>query len=64
MNINVTEQTTTFPCPTNKLKGQLMDNIGMKWETEHGECNITEESIKWIMKNEPRIFKQNYTNSI
>jgi len=51
MNINITEQTTTFPCPTNKLKGQLMDNIGMKWETEHGECNITEESIKWIMKN-------------
>ena len=26
MNINITEQTTTFPCPVNKLKGQLMDN--------------------------------------
>ena len=51
MNINITEQTTTFPCPVNKLKGQLMDNIGMKWETEHGNCTITEESIKWIMKN-------------
>ena len=51
MNINVTEQTTTFPCPTNKLKGQLMDNMGMKWETEHGPCIITNESIKWIMKN-------------
>ena len=51
MNINITEQTTTFPCPTNKLKGQLMDNIGMKWETEHGDCIITKESIKWIMKN-------------
>jgi len=51
MNINVTEQTTTFPCPVNKLKGQLMDNIGMKWETEHGSCVITEESIKWIMNN-------------
>ena len=51
MNINVTEQTTTFPCPINKLKGQLMDNIGMKWETEHGSCIITKESIKWIMKN-------------
>ena len=35
MNINVTEQTTTFPCPVNKLKGQLMDCIGMKWETDH-----------------------------
>ena len=51
MNINITEQTTTFPCPVNKLKGQLMDNIGMKWETEHGECIISPESIKWIMKN-------------
>ena len=51
MNINVTEQTTTFPCPVNKLKGQLMDNIGMSWETDHGSCKITDESIKWIMKN-------------
>jgi len=51
MNINITEQTTTFPCPTNKLKGQLMDNMNMKWETEHGDCIITKESIKWIMKN-------------
>ena len=51
MNINVTEQTTTFPCPVNKLKGQLMDNKGMVWETEHGSCIITEESIKWIMEN-------------
>ena len=51
MNINVTEQTTTFPCPVNKLKGQLMDNIDMKWETDHGSCILTNESIKWIMKN-------------
>ena len=28
-----------------------MDNINMSWETEHGSCTITEESIKWIMKN-------------
>ena len=32
MNINVSEMTTTFPCPVNKLKGQLMDNIGFSWE--------------------------------
>ena len=51
MKINVTEQTTTFPVPVNKLKGRLMDNIGMKWSTEHGDCLLTEESIKWIMKN-------------
>ena len=31
MNINITEATTTFPCPANKLKGRLMDNIGMSW---------------------------------
>ena len=51
MNINVTEQTTTFPCPVNKLKGQLMDNIGLQWETEHGELSISPGSIEWIMKN-------------
>ena len=51
MNINVTEQTTTFPCPINKLKGQLMDNLGMRWDTEHGSCIITSSSIEWIMNN-------------
>ena len=51
MKINVTEQTTTFPCPANKLKGQLMDNIGMRWMTEHGEFMITHAAVKWIMKN-------------
>ena len=51
MNINITEQTTTFPCPVNKLKGRLMDNIGMHWETDHGDCQITNKSIEWIMKN-------------
>jgi NTP pyrophosphatase (non-canonical NTP hydrolase) len=51
MNINITEQTTTFPCPVNKLKGQLMDNIGMHWETDHGDCKITEKSIEWIVLN-------------
>ena len=51
MKINVTEQTTTFPMPIDKLKGQLMDNIGMSWDTEHGPVNVTPESIVWIMKN-------------
>ena len=51
MNINVTEQTTTFPCPVNKLKGQLLDNIGMEWETEHGTLHITKQTVKWIMNN-------------
>jgi NTP pyrophosphatase (non-canonical NTP hydrolase) len=51
MKINVTEQTTTFPCPVNKLKGQLLDNIGMEWKTEHGTLEITSQTIKWIMDN-------------
>ena len=51
MNINITEQTTTFPCPVNKLKGQLMDNIDMKWDTDHGEFSITKNTVDWIMKN-------------
>ena len=33
MKINVTEQTTTFPYPVKKLKGHLMENIGMQWKT-------------------------------
>ena len=51
MKINVTEQTTTFPCPVNKLKGRLMDEIGMEWKTDHGIFRISQNSIKWIMKN-------------
>ena len=51
MNINITEQTTTFPCPVNKLKGRLMDEIGMSWNTDHGRCCIDADSIKWIMDN-------------
>jgi len=51
MKVNVTEQTTTFPCPVNKLKGQLMDNIGMTWETDHADFVINKYSIKWIMAN-------------
>ena len=51
MNINVTEQTTTFPCPVDKLKGRLMDNVGMTWDTEHGSFAITVDSVLWIMQN-------------
>jgi NTP pyrophosphatase (non-canonical NTP hydrolase) len=51
MKVNVTEQTTTFPCPVDKLKGRLMDNIGMRWMTEHGEFMITPATVKWVMSN-------------
>jgi NTP pyrophosphatase (non-canonical NTP hydrolase) len=51
MNVNVTEQTTTFPVPARKLKGRLMDNIGMKWSTPHGSFEITLLNIEWIISN-------------
>jgi NTP pyrophosphatase (non-canonical NTP hydrolase) len=51
MKINATEQTSTFPCPLNKLKGQLMDNLGLSWETSHGKFTVTKENIPWIMSN-------------
>ena len=51
MNINVTEQTTTFPYPIKKLKGNLMDNIGFEWKSEHGDFVLNLDSIRWIMKN-------------
>ena len=54
MKINVTEMTTTFPCPVNKLKGRLIDNKGMSWETEFGKVVITTKSIEWIMQNVKR----------
>ena len=51
MNINATEQTSTFPCPLNKLKGQLMDNLDSSWNTDHGAFKITKETIPWILIN-------------
>ena len=51
MNFNVTEQTTTFPCPVEKLKGRLFDLIGYEWTTQHGDFEITPRTIDWIMKN-------------
>jgi NTP pyrophosphatase (non-canonical NTP hydrolase) len=51
MKVNATEQTSTFPCPLNKLKGQLMDNIGFKWKTSYGEFKVTKKNIPWIMQN-------------
>ena len=51
MHINATEQTSTFPCPSTKLKGRLMDNMGETWETTHGTFEINMDTIKWIMEN-------------
>ena len=52
MKINITEQTTTFPVPLNKLKGRLNDNIGLKWQhPQFGQFEITNKNISWIMQN-------------
>ena len=51
MKINITEQTTTFPCPVNQLRKRLIDLPGMEWTTEHGEFVIDKDSTNWIMNN-------------
>ena len=52
MRINPTDQTSTFPVPVSKLKGRLMDNLGLKWKTPQGyEFEITTKSIPWIVQN-------------
>ena len=51
MKINATEQTSTFPCPVKKLKGQLIENVGITWKTEFGQFEITKKNIPWIMQN-------------
>jgi len=51
MKINATEQTTTFPVPIKKLKGKLMDKVGLQWRTYHGEFELNADSIQWILKN-------------
>ena len=51
MKINVTEQTTTFPVPVNKLKGRLMDNLGMNWKTEFGKVSLDIDLAHWIVDN-------------
>jgi len=51
IKINVTEQTTTFPCPRNILSDTLLNNIGLKWETPLGEFELNDDTIKWILAN-------------
>ena len=48
MKINITEQTTTFPCPRVHLADALIENDGMTWETILGEFKNTEETISEI----------------
>ena len=51
MKINVTAQTTTFPCPVSQLKDLLDKNKGMDWETEHGDFHLDASSISYITSN-------------
>jgi NTP pyrophosphatase (non-canonical NTP hydrolase) len=51
MKINATEMTSTFPYPLNKLKGNLMDNMGKTWETVHGKFKLDRDTINWIVDN-------------
>jgi len=51
MRINITEQTTTFPCPLNKLKGRLMDNLGMIIQTPENRHELDTDLVEWIMEH-------------
>ena len=51
MKVNPTEQTSTFPVPINKLKGNLLDNLGMEWKTPDYSFKLEKEHVNWIMAN-------------
>jgi len=51
MKVNPTEQTSTFPVPLNKLKGNLIDNLGMEWKTPEYSFKLEKEHIPWILAN-------------
>jgi len=51
MKINATEMTSTFPYPLNKLKGNLMDNMGKTWETVFGKFELDKDTVDWIVNN-------------
>lgn len=51
MEVNITEQTTTFPYPESELPVVLGKNKGLKWKTSLGEFELTPESTLWIIRN-------------
>ncbi len=51
METNATDQTTTFACPVNKLKGQLLDNLGKEISYPYGSFKLTPTIVDWIMTN-------------
>ena len=51
MKINATEMTSTFPYPLNKLKSNLIDNMGKTWETVFGKFELDRNTVDWIVDN-------------
>lgn len=51
MHVNVTPQTATFPVPLNKLKGCLMDNLGLTFKTNYGEYTVTPDLVRILVDN-------------
>ena len=52
MKVNITEQTSTFPCSLEELPDELEKvKNNLKWITSHGEFNVTDKTIKWIIAN-------------
>ena len=51
MQLNVTDQTVTFPVPLNKLKGALMDNLGIEFSTQYGNYKVTPDLVMKLVKN-------------
>ena len=51
MKLNITDQTTTFPMPLNKLKDRLEDAVGMEWNTSEGSFKLTKENYREVFKN-------------
>jgi len=51
MKVNPTDQTSTFPVPLNKLKGNLLDNLGMEWKTPSYSFKLEKEHVPWILAN-------------
>ena len=51
MYTNVTDQTTTFNVPVNKLKGYLMDNLGHIFTTSYGVYTVTPELVRILVDN-------------
>ena len=62
MNINVTEQTTTFPVAKKELLSWLSDNETLTWTTTLGQFNIDEQSKAWILANSKKsMYNENRT---